>query len=172
MANEEAATWVAPGIRRMTAADAERVSDWLNRPSIRRLLTSNLRDGGMTPALVRAALRRPDQMWTVFCDDEGEPIGLIALDSIDRADGVANVWYVLGNEILANRGLTSAALERFLKANPMGLATLTAWVGEPNVGSMNCLLRAGFRQVGRISNAFVVEGARHDRLIFERVLEE
>ncbi len=170
MVKEKPAAWVAPGIRRIVAADAETVAGWLSRPSICRFLTSNLRAGAMTPALVRAVISRPDQMWTVFCDDDDEPIGLIALDSIDREDGVANIWYLLGNEDLAGRGLTSAALERFAAANPMGLVTLMAWIGEPNVASMKCLLRAGFREVGRISNAFFVEGTRHDRVIFERLL--
>ncbi|MDJ0948111.1 MAG: GNAT family protein [Alphaproteobacteria bacterium] len=170
MAQHGSAEPLAPGIRRAEPEDAELIADWLNRPAIRRYLASNLRGGDMTAALVRAALRRPDQLWALFCDDRDAPLGLIALDSIDAVDGVANLWYALGDESRAGQGLTSQALDRFLGANPLDLATVTAWVGAPNTASLRCLAKAGFHEIGRVSNAFVVDGARHDRVLFERRL--
>ncbi len=124
----------------------------------------------MAAGLVRAAMRRPDQLWALFCDADETPVGLIALDSIDAADGVANIWYVLGDETRGGQGLTSAAIDRFLVANPAGLVTVTAWIGAPNTASIRCIEKAGFREIGRISDAFAVDGARHDRILFERRL--
>lgn len=125
----------------------------------------------MTAGLVRAAMRRPDQLWAIFCDADETPVGLIALDTIDATDGVANIWYVLGDEARGGQGLASAAIDRFLVANPAGLVTVTAWIGAPNAASIRCIEKAGFREIGRISNAFAVEGARHDRVLFERRLD-
>lgn len=146
------------------------MAGWLDRPATRRYLAANLRAGGMTPALVRAALRRPDQLWSIFEDDTGAPLGLIALDAIDAIDGVANLWYLLGDEARAGQGLTSAALDRFLAANPAGLVTATAWVAAPNTASIRCLEKAGFREIGRVSNGFAGDDGRHDRVLFERRL--
>lgn len=161
---------LAPGVRRAGPEDGDLIAGWLNRPSIRRYLTSNLRAGGMTAALVRAALRRPDQLWALFCGDDDTPLGLIALDGIDGTDGLANIWYVLGVEDRAGEGLTSAALGRFLDANPLGLHCVTAWVAAPNRASVRCLVKAGFAEIGRISGAFAADGGRHDRLLYERLL--
>ncbi len=161
---------LAAGIRRAGSDDAALIAAWLSRPAINRYLSSNLRGASLTPALIRAALRRRDQLWALFMDDGGAPAGLIALDQIDPVDSLANLWYLLGTSTLARRGLTSTALCRLLDANPMHLATVTAWVGAPNEASRRCLLRAGFREIGRVTGAFVVDGQRHDRLLFEKPL--
>ncbi len=162
---------LAIAIRPAEPSDAELVAGWLNQPEINRHLTSNLRFGGMTPGLIRAALRRPDQMWFLYCDRAGAPLGLIALDSLDRIDGVANLWYLLGEQRLARRGISSAALAQLLADNPMELTTVTAWVAEPNAASLGCLRRAGFREIGRVSRGVALDGARYDRILFERLLD-
>ncbi len=167
----QTADLLAPGIRRAGIDDAELIANWLTQPAITRHLSSNLRGADMTPALVRAALRRRDQLWTLFMDRAKKPLGLIALDQIDAVDSLANLWYLLGTPALARQGLTSNALRHLLNANPMQLATVTAWTGAPNQASQRCLLKAGFQQIGRITGAFVIDGRRHDRLLFEKLLQ-
>ena len=161
---------IAENLRRASRQDAPIIADWLCQPEINRYLSSNLRDCGLEPGLANAALRRPDQLWSIFSSDDGNPVGLIALDSIDLVDGVANIWYLLGRSDAAGRGLTSAAIERFCAANPAGLHTLIAWVGEPNTASLRCLEKASFHVIGRIAGGFVFEDARYDRILYERVL--
>ena len=156
-------------VREAGAGDADRIADWLNRPWVRKYLSSNLRGGAMEPGLVRAALRRPDQSWHVV-ERDGEACGLIVFDTIDRPDGIANIWYALADEGLGGSGLMSDALAELLGRNPLGLAVVTAWIGAPNRASARCLEKAGFRKVGEISSAFNVDG-RHNRLIFEMVLD-
>lgn len=155
-------------LRAATAEDADRAAPWLNAEWARRYLSSNLRAGGMTPALLRAGLRRGDQSWHVV-EVEGVPAGLVVLDQIDKADGIANLWYVLGDPALRGKGAMSEALRLICAGNPAGLHVLTAWVGAPNRASQRCLEKAGFARIGRIAGAFAVDG-RHDRLLYERVL--
>lgn len=147
--------------------DADRIAGWLSDPAITRYLTSNLRGGTLTPQLVQVALRRRDQLWFVF-EVDGKPAGLVAIDSIDTWDGVANLWFVLGESSLGGRGLTSAAIGEFCALNPAGLHIAMAWAGSPNVASLRCLARAGFHEVGRIPDSFVVPEGRFERVLFQR----
>jgi RimJ/RimL family protein N-acetyltransferase len=152
--------------------DAALIARWLGEPDNARYLTSNLRGGGLTPALIQIGLRRKDQAWYLFNPDESDavPVGLIAVDSIDRIDGIANLWFLLGETRHRRKGLTARAIDEFCRANPLHLSVLTAWAGEPNQGSIACLRRAGFREVGRIPNAFAVSEGRFARILFERQL--
>jgi RimJ/RimL family protein N-acetyltransferase len=160
-------------VRPAEIGDADGIACWLNDPEVYRYLTSNLRHGGMTAALVRSGLRRPDQSWHVI-EAEGEggarPIGLIAFDTVDGEDGVANMWYLIGEGEFRGRGVAAEAITRLLDENPLGLVTVTAWVGEPNTASIHCLEKAGFRTVGRVTAAYHVEGRRYDRVLFEKLL--
>jgi len=156
-------------LRPADAQDAALIARWLSEPDNTRYLTSNLRDNKLTPALVQVGLRRKDQAWYLF-GDENAPVGLLAVDSIDRIDGVGNLWFLLGEAAQRRRGLTARAIDAFCRANPLGLDVLIAWAGEPNEASLACLRRAGFREVGRIPNAFAVAGVRFARVVFERQL--
>jgi len=159
---------MTPAVRSAEPADAERIAAWLNAEWARAYLSSNLRGGTMTAPLIRAALRRPDQSWHVI-ERDTDAVGLIVFDQIDRADGIANLWYALGDSAARGRGLMPAALMQILDLNPLRLHVVTAWAGVPNVASQRCLEKAGFRKIGKITGAFAVEG-RHDRILFERVL--
>jgi RimJ/RimL family protein N-acetyltransferase len=159
-------------LRPAQAQDAALIARWLSEPDNTRYLTSNLRDNTLTPALIQVGLRRKDQGWYLFDDETpaATPVGLLAVDSIDRVDGVGNLWFLLGEAAYRRRGLTARAIEAFCRANPLGLEVLIAWAGEPNEASLACLRRAGFREVGRIPNAFAVDRGRFARVVFERQL--
>ena len=159
-------------LRPAHAQDAALIARWLGEPENTRYLTSNLRENKLTPALIQVGLRRQDQAWYLFDDEKpaAAPVGLIAVDSIDRVDGVGNLWFLLGETAQRRRGLTARAIAAFCRANPLGLEVLIAWAGEPNEASLACLRRAGFREVGRIPNAFAVAGGRFARIVFERQL--
>jgi len=160
-------------LRRALPEDAERIARWLSDPDITRYLTSNLRGGTMTGQLVQMGLRRRDQAWFVFGEGENAaPLGLVALDSIDAGDGVANLWFVLGEQVVQRRGLTSRAIDALCRDNPLGLTVATAWAAEPNVASLKCLARAGFGEVGRISEAVALPEGRAARVLFARRLTD
>ena len=153
--------------------DAPTIAGWLSDPDVTRYLTSNLRGGALSAQLVQVALRRRDQAWYLFRDPDetgARPAGLIAVDSIDTVDGIGNLWFVLGDKGKRRRGLTSRAIGEFCVNNPLRLHVASAWAGEPNAASIACLRRAGFREVGRIPDAFVVDKGRFARVLFERQL--
>lgn len=156
-------------LRAATPDDAALLAAWLNDPATNRLLTSNLRGGGLDAKALALGLRRRDQVWMLFAESaEAPPAGLIALDGIDRADGVANLWFLLGDKAQARRGLTSAAIAAFCAANPADLHVATAWIVAENAASAACLRRAGFAQAGRIDEAVLIDGKRQDRILFQR----
>ena len=158
-------------LRPATGDDAPRISAWLCDPQINRYLTSNLRGQGLSPQLLKVALRRQDLAWYVFsAEDNGDPVGLVALDSIDAADGVANLWFVLGDSSRSRSGLTSKAIREFCDDNPLSLAAVTAWAVELNLTSRGCLIKAGFREIGHIENAVGLPEGRYARVLFTRAM--
>ncbi len=156
-------------LRPATSDDAALLAGWLNDPATNRLLTGNLRGGGLDATALALGLRRRDQVWMLFAETAAAPpAGLIALDGIDRADGVANLWFLLGDKAQARRGLTSAAIAAFCAANPAELHVATAWIVAENAASRACLLRAGFAEAGRITDAVLIDGRRQDRILFQK----
>ncbi len=156
-------------VRDMMVEDAEMVAAWINQPRVGKYLSSNLRHGDMQAGLIRAALRRSDQHWSVFLID-GEAVGLVAFDGIDAEDGIANCWYLLGEERFQGQGASAQALGLVLEEKRDALHSVTAWTAAVNTASIRCLEKVGFRRVGAYSGAFVIDGERTDRILFERVL--
>lgn len=161
----------APVLRPATAEDCEAIAGWLNDPAIHGMLSSNLRSGGIDARALAMGLRRRDQMWMVFAPhDTAPPAGLIALDSIDAGDGVANIWFLLGEKTLGRKGLTSSAIARFCEENPAGVHVLTAWIVDGNDASVACMLKAGFEETGRVREGVSLDGGRRDRILMQRVV--
>lgn len=156
-------------LRPAASDDCELIASWLNNPKINRFLSANLRSGGLNAAVLKLGLRRKDQIWTVFSNAAASsPLGLIALDSIDAGDGVGNLWFVLGQTSEGRKGFTSSAIRRFCEENPGGLAVASAWIVEGNTASEKCLLKAGFKRIGRMPAAVKLEDKRADRVLFSR----
>ena len=144
------------------------VAQWLSRPEINQWLSGEWRDCGATPSLVAMAVRnRRNRLYLVRYDTL--PCGLVALGEIDSVDKMAMVWYLLGNDQLAGRGVTSQAV-RILSDTAfkeLQLAVLYAWIMENNVPSRRVLERSGFQECGRIRNAANSLGQQVDRIYFD-----
>lgn len=146
------------------------IAGWLNDPSLNAMLSANLRQGGMTAPALALGLRRRDQIWTLFSEPDAAPAGLIAVDGIDRGDAIGNLWFLLGDQRLARRGLTSAAIDAFCRANPAGLHVATAWIVDGNAASVRCLEKAGFSSAGRIAEGVRWQDGWRDRILMQRIL--
>lgn len=165
--------WGVSMIRPASDDDAGTIARWLSDGETTRYLTSNLRGGALSAQVVRLALKRRDQVWYVFSEtleSAAPPIGLVALDGIDAIDGIANLWFVLGEREFGGRGHTARAIDALCATNPMQLDVVSAWVAEPNVASLRCLARAGFAQAGRIEGAVALPEGRAARILFARRL--
>ena len=155
-------------IGELEPADFGLVAQWLSRPEINQWLSGEWRACGATPSLVAMAVRnRRNRLYLVRYDTL--PCGLVALGEIDSIDKMAMVWYLLGNDQLAGRGVTSHAV-RILSDTAfkkLQLAVLYAWIMENNVHSRRVLERSGFQECGRIRNAANSLGQQVDRIYFD-----
>ena len=129
-------------------------------------LSSRLRDRFISAQLISVTLRRPDQAWMMI-ELNGEAIGFQVLDDFDQADAIANLWYCLGALSWRGFGIMPLSIKKLTDSPPLSLRVISAWVGSINTASIRCLEKAEFREVGRIKNAFNVNGL-HDRVIFEK----
>ncbi len=150
--------------------DFEVVASWLSDVSITRWLTSELRGGNITPSVVAIMVRKAtNRLWMVRAN--GDRCGLVALSDVDRVDGVAMLWYLLGDRSFAGRGVTTTAVGLAVQEvfESEGLETIYAWIIAGNEGSRAVLKRNGFEEAGRLRSAAVLDGVRVDRIYFDLV---
>ena len=151
----------------------ERVASWLGKTEINRWLTAEWRNRVVNATLISIAARnQKNRLFLVRC--EGEPCGLAALAEIEPIDKTAMVWYVLGEQTLSGRGITSDAVKLLthLCFDKMGLASVYAWAMEDNGASQRVLQKAGFREAGRIRYAASSGGRQVDRIYFDLIAGE
>ncbi|HZQ47440.1 MAG TPA: GNAT family protein [Verrucomicrobiae bacterium] len=148
----------------------ERVAKWLSRNQINRWLTGEWRNRETNPTMLAIATRnRKNRLFLVRF--EGEPCGLVGLAEIDPADRMAMVWYLLGEEHLGRRGITSDALRQLaaIAFSKIEVASLYAWIMEDNIASRRVLEKSGFREAGRLRNAASSNGKQVDRVYFDLI---
>ncbi len=146
---------------------------WLADPAINRWLNPEWRERTTTPTTLAIALRnRRNRLW--LFRHAGDPAGLVALSDLDAAERTANLWYLLGENALAGRGLTTAAATALIDTafHDLGLRALQAWAMRPNVPSLRLLARLGFRPAGCLRHAATPDGAPVDRLLFDHLAAE
>lgn len=144
------------------------VGEWLSRPAVNEWLTSDWRGRTVDPTLLAMTSRnKKNRLYLVR--DENEPAGLVALADLDAADGIAMVWYLLGNSDTGGKGIISTALGQLLSVafTTLDLHAINAWIIADNTRSRRVLERNGFREVGRLREAVVRDGVRQDRIYFD-----
>jgi RimJ/RimL family protein N-acetyltransferase len=148
------------------------VARWLAQPDLARWLTSDWRAAPAQPTTIAMCARQKRSRLFLISSD-GEPCGLVALADLDAADGTGMVWYALGDAALAGRGIASAAVRELVAIafGELGLRSVYAWIMEDNVASRRVLLRAGFREAGRIRQATVSGERRVDRVYFDLIAD-
>lgn len=148
----------------------EQVAKWLSRSQTNCWLTGEWRNRETNPKMLAITVRnRKNRLFLVRF--EGEPCGLVGLAEIDLADHLAMAWYLLGEDHLARRGITSEALRRLTKIafGEMGMASIYAWIMEDNIASRRVLEKSGFRESGRLRNAVNSNGKQVDRIYFDLI---
>ena len=148
--------------------DFELVAKWLSRTEINRWLTGEWRNRVTNPSILAIAIRnRKNRLFLVRF--ESKACGLVGLADIDLADRTAMVWYLLGEDLIARRGVTSDALRQMVRVafGEMGMASVYAWIMEDNVASRRVLEKCGFRECGRIRQAANSNGRQVDRVYFD-----
>jgi len=107
-------------------------------------------------------------------DDEGKPIGLVALSSVNPDFKTAVLWVVLGDRRCSAKGYayrsTSAMLT--LGFTVYGLKSVNAWAVECNYASLRALRKLNFRPIGRQRSCHYIDGKSYDRLWFDLLASE
>src|SRR5262245_29139828 len=97
-------------IERLLPEHFERVAGWLSKVEVNRWLTGEWRNQKAEPRMLAIASRSAkNRLFLVRLDDTA--CGLTGLADVDEADHTAMIWYLLGEEQLAGRGITTKAVE-------------------------------------------------------------
>lgn len=115
---------------------------------------------GAVEALINRALAedRSEDIWVMdgSVSGQGELMGLIALERMDRAQSEIGYWVV---PAFWNTGLASEAVRAIIAANPHDARTLFASVFQDNPASARVLTNAGFEYLGDAEAYSVARGA-------------
>jgi RimJ/RimL family protein N-acetyltransferase len=167
--------WVGESVRLVPLDKARHLDNallWLNDPEITRwtligdLPLCRLFEEDFFDRASRATVADGDLSFAVETL-EGEHIGFSGLHKIDWRNGVATTGTILGRRDLWGRGYgTDAARVRAHYAfDVLGLRLLLSEAMDGNLASLRMLLRAGYREVGRIPRRHWKRGAYRDTIL-------
>ncbi len=144
---------------------------WLNDPEVTRwTLIGDLPIHRLMEEEFFDRMTRGSDTDVVFAVEtrEGEHVGFSSLHRIDWRHGCATTGMVLGRTDLWGRGYGSEAarLRASYAFEVLGLRLLLAEAMEDNVASIRVLLKAGYRQTGRVPRRYWKRGAFRDVLQF------
>ena len=150
------------------------VTDWLLEEENWKWLDFGSGVQRLAPAAVALMARRDTHVLKVFTAGNDQPAGLVALSNIALEFRTAMLWYLLGDKSHSGKGLTSHAVREILDLGfgELALASIWAWVAEPNRASLRVLEKNGFRKIGRQRHCHVVGGELCDRILFDIVCGE
>jgi RimJ/RimL family protein N-acetyltransferase len=157
-------------IEPLTQEHYEQVGRWLSEPESNRWLYAEWRGRAVDERLVAVvAMSARNRLLLVRCD--GVPAGLVALGDVNLYDRSAALWYVLGERSVAGRGVMSAAVGQAVQwaARELGLHSLHASVLDGNGASRRVLEKNGFREAGRLREAFRMGDGFVDRILYDRL---
>lgn len=155
-----------------TPALIERVAGWLAEPENSQWL--DFGDGRVVSARLLALMSRRDTHFLrVYTSDDGEPIGIAGLNSVNRRCATATLWGATGDKSFRSRGYATFAGSRFLTLafSEVGLHAVNTWVVDGNP-SQRLVERLGFRLIGRQRACHLIDGTRRDRLFYDLLASE
>jgi RimJ/RimL family protein N-acetyltransferase len=128
----------------------------------------------ITPALLKIMAQRETHFLRAYTSDRDDtPIGIVGLNSVDRAFRTATFWGASGEKSFRNRGYSTIASSKLmtLAFRDLGLYAINTWAVDHNP-SIRTIERLGFRFVGRQRQCHYIDGQLHDRLLFDLLASE
>jgi RimJ/RimL family protein N-acetyltransferase len=128
----------------------------------------------ISPALLKIMAQRDAhfiRLYTSPLDDA--PIGITALNNVDRRFRSAMFWGAAGDKSFRSRGWGTLAGSKFLTLafGELGLHVIQTWVADGNP-SQRLVERLGFRFVGRQRQCHAIDGRPCDRLLYDLLATE
>jgi len=151
----------------------ELVARWLARKENYQWLDFGGGRQVVTPALLKVMTQRESHFLRAYTDDEGDPIGIAGLNSVDRTFKTATLWGATGEKSFRSRGYATFAGSVFLTVSfrELGLHAINTWVVENNP-SLRLVQRLGFRLIGRQRQCHYIDDQVYDRLFFDLLAGE
>ena len=127
----------------------------------------------VTPALLKIMLQRNTHFLRTYTNFDGVPIGVVALNSIDRRSGTGTFWGLTGDKRFRNRGYATIAADRFLTLafSELGLHSINTWAVAHNP-SRKIIERLGFRLIGQQRQCHRMNGELYDRVFYDLLASE
>ena len=130
--------------------------------------------GANSPMLLKIMAQRDThflRLYTSPLDDR--PIGIAALNNVDRRLRTAVFWGAAGDKSFRSRGWGTLAGSKFLTLafRELKLHVIQTWVAEGNP-SRRLVERLGFRFVGRQRCSHAIDGRPCDRLLYDLLAAE
>ena len=128
----------------------------------------------VSPEWLKMAVQRGTYAIRLFTpDDDGRPIGAVALSNINPHFRTANFWTILGDKTYARQGYASRATSAMLTIGftELGLRAINTWCVDQNP-SIGVAERVGFRSMGRQRQCHDIDGRAHDRIWFDLLASE
>jgi ribosomal-protein-alanine N-acetyltransferase len=128
----------------------------------------------ISPALLKIMTQRDAHFIRIYSSPvDDTPLGIAALNNVDRRFRSGVFWGAAGDKSFRNRGYGTLAGSRFLTLafRELGLHVIQTWVAEGNP-SLRLVERLGFRFVGRQRRCHYIDGRPHDRLLYDLLASE
>jgi RimJ/RimL family protein N-acetyltransferase len=152
----------------------EAVAGWLSEERNYRWLDFGNGVQALSPVALKIMVQRDVHALRAFTADDGLPVGVVGLSSVDRAFKTATIWIALGDKRHSRKGYALLAAAKMLTFGfrELGLAAINAWAVECNHASLRIIRRLGFRPAGRLRRCHYIDGRAYDRLLFDLLAEE
>lgn len=114
---------------------------------------------------------RTQAVFAILAADTKEHIGNAGLKHINPYHRSAETWVYIGEGRYRRRGLAYAALESLVRRafTKMRLHRIQAWMLESNLPSFKLFKKCGFKEEGKLREAFFCKGRFHNLRLLSRL---
>ena len=157
-------------LQQITKDDAtEQYVNWLNDPMVNRYLETRfmVQTLASVSAFIDNINVNPNEhLFTIRLSATGQHIGNIKLGAVNGHHGYGDISLFIGEKSCWGKGYASQAIKLISQygLEQLGLRKLCAGAYEPNIGSTNAFLKAGFIHDGVLKAHYLLDGSTCDRI--------
>ena len=151
------------------------VAGWLGEERNYRWLDFGGGTQRISATMLKIMAQKDSHILRVFTDDdEGRPIGLVALGDVNPSFKTGTLWTVLGDRRYSAKGYAyrSSAAILSLGFDEYRLECIAAWAVECNHASLRAIKKLHFKPIGRQRRSHYLDGQPFDRLWFDLLANE
>lgn len=157
-------------------ADCEQYVHWLNDFEIsdRLGLSSSVTSFRSEKEWIDENTSKGNHVYGIILAENNEIIGNIGIENIQNTNRCADVGLFIGEEKYRNKGYGAEALRLACKYafDKLNLHSLHLSVFDFNERAIACYKKVGFKEAGRLREAYFVNGKYHDQIIMDILQED